>query len=81
MRALVLCAILYAQLTWAIPSDLSPTHRKRSHSQLAADLSRRQEDACEPYIASSWYAGWHSSDVPLANVSWSKYTCAIYAFA
>ncbi len=82
MQALALCIILYTQLSLAIPSGLSTVHRKRSHSGLSGDLSKRlQEDACEPFIASSWYAGWHSSDFPLSNVSWSKYTWAIYAFA
>lgn len=82
MRALILGVILYTQLAWAIPSGLSTIHRKRSHSPLAGDLSKReQEDYCKPFIASSWYAGWHSGDFPLSNVSWSKYTWAIYAFA
>ncbi|KAJ3713157.1 glycoside hydrolase family 18 protein [Lentinula raphanica] len=29
----------------------------------------------------SWYAGWHSTDFPLSQVSWSKYTQLTYAFA
>ncbi|KAH8984623.1 glycoside hydrolase family 18 protein [Lactarius akahatsu] len=29
----------------------------------------------------SWYAGWHSSDFTLQDVSWSKYSSVIYAFA
>lgn len=29
----------------------------------------------------SWYAGWHSADFPLSQVSWSKYTQLTYAFA
>ncbi|KAI0049237.1 glycoside hydrolase family 18 protein [Auriscalpium vulgare] len=32
-------------------------------------------------VAASWYAGWHADDVPLATVSWSKYTHMTYAFA
>jgi len=32
-------------------------------------------------VAASWYAGWHSEDVPLANVSWDKYTHMTYSFA
>jgi chitinase len=32
-------------------------------------------------IAASWYVSWHSTDFPLNNVSWSKYTTVIYAFA
>ncbi|KAJ4490896.1 glycoside hydrolase family 18 protein [Lentinula aciculospora] len=29
----------------------------------------------------SWYAGWHSADLPLNQISWSKYTQLTYAFA
>ncbi|ETW81104.1 glycoside hydrolase family 18 protein [Heterobasidion irregulare TC 32-1] len=32
-------------------------------------------------VAASWYAGWHSADVPLSGVSWEKYTHMTYAFA
>ncbi|KAH9057749.1 chitinase [Lactarius vividus] len=32
-------------------------------------------------VAASWYGGWHSSDFTLQDVSWSKYTSVIYAFA
>jgi chitinase len=32
-------------------------------------------------VAAAWYAGWHSSDFTLQNVSWSKYNSVIYAFA
>lgn len=32
-------------------------------------------------VAAAWYAAWHSTDYPLQNVSWSKYSSLIYAFA
>lgn len=32
-------------------------------------------------IAAAWYAGWHAQYFPLSQVSWSKYTHIIYAFA
>jgi chitinase len=32
-------------------------------------------------VATSWYAGWHSDNFTLQDVSWSKYTSLIYAFA
>ncbi|KAI9458903.1 chitinase [Lactarius psammicola] len=32
-------------------------------------------------VAASWYAAWHSSDFTLQDVSWSKYSSVIYAFA
>ncbi|KAI0253573.1 glycoside hydrolase family 18 protein [Lactifluus subvellereus] len=34
-----------------------------------------------PVVAASWYAAWHSSDFTLQDVSWSKYSSVIYAFA
>jgi chitinase len=32
-------------------------------------------------IASAWYTGWHATDFPLEDVSWSKYSHMSYAFA
>ena len=32
-------------------------------------------------VATTWYAGWHGTDFPPENVSWSKYSAATYAFA
>ncbi|KAI0053163.1 glycoside hydrolase family 18 protein [Auriscalpium vulgare] len=32
-------------------------------------------------VASTWYAAWHSSQFTLEDVSWSKYSSVIYAFA
>ena len=32
-------------------------------------------------VATTWYAGWHGTDFPPENVSWSKYTSVTYAFA
>ncbi|KAI9458900.1 glycoside hydrolase [Lactarius psammicola] len=31
-------------------------------------------------VAATWYAGWHSSNFTLQDVSWSKYSNIIYAF-
>ncbi|KAF9257953.1 glycoside hydrolase family 18 protein [Marasmius fiardii PR-910] len=31
-------------------------------------------------VAMAWYAGWHSTDLPLSRVSWEKYTHMAYAF-
>lgn len=35
----------------------------------------------EDVVATTWYAGWHGTDLPPGNVSWSKYTSVTYAFA
>ncbi|KAK7692166.1 hypothetical protein QCA50_003787 [Cerrena zonata] len=32
-------------------------------------------------VSAAWYAGWHSKDFPVANVSWEKYTHVTYSFA
>ncbi|KAL6301260.1 chitinase [Sparassis latifolia] len=32
-------------------------------------------------VATAWYTGWHSEYLPVANVSWDKYTHMTYAFA
>ncbi|CAL1706107.1 unnamed protein product [Somion occarium] len=32
-------------------------------------------------VAAAWYAGWHSEDLPVANVSWEKYTHMTFSFA
>ncbi|KAI0305234.1 chitinase [Multifurca ochricompacta] len=32
-------------------------------------------------VAATWYAAWHSSEFTLQDVSWSKYSSVIYAFA
>ena len=32
-------------------------------------------------VATTWYAGWHGTDFPPENVSWSKYTSVTYSFA
>jgi len=56
------------QFTWAAP--ISGSTR----------LSRGS-DANVPSVAAMWYAGWHSTEYTLEDVTWSKYSHAIYAFA
>ena len=60
--------LITAQLTWAAPTSGSTV----------------TDPSCEPSVpsvAAMWYAGWHSDDYPLKDVSWSKYSHAIYSFA
>lgn len=33
------------------------------------------------YIATTWYASWHSQYLAVENISWSKYTSVAYSFA
>ncbi|KAI9458902.1 chitinase [Lactarius psammicola] len=68
---------LLAQLIWVVPtcSLVNPSHRLLSNR-----LSTRS-DSPSNAVASTWYAGWHSSDFTLRDLSWNKYTNVIYAFA
>jgi len=43
--------------------------------------SSRVLAAGDSTVAAAWYTGWHAVDFPLSQVSWSKYTHLIYAFA
>ncbi|KAF5351917.1 hypothetical protein D9756_007649 [Leucocoprinus leucothites] len=56
-----------------------------THSSHPHRHGRRQQttsnSSSSALIASAWYAGWHSKDFPLEDVSWSKYTHMAYAFA
>jgi chitinase len=46
-------------------------------SLVAVTVSSAPENAT---IAAGWYTSWHAQDVPLDQLSWSKYTHLIYAF-
>jgi len=56
---------LFAQLIWAIPT---------------CSLAILPRNTPSNVVASTWYAGWHSSNFTLQDVSWRKYTNIIYAF-
>lgn len=32
-------------------------------------------------VSAAWYTGWHNESLPLANVTWDKYTHVFYSFA
>jgi hypothetical protein len=57
-------------LFWAAQS--SSTCRSRSSSGTRKSTGQ---------VAAAWYAGWHSSDFPLQDLSWKKYTMVFYATA
>jgi len=62
-------AFIAAQLARAAPSCSGP------------ECSTSRDYGQPQVIATTWYASWHSSDFTLQDVSWSKYTAVIYAFA
>jgi hypothetical protein len=51
------------------------------HSRETSVSARSASPSTDPAVASTWYAGWHSGDFPPENISWSKYSTVIYAFA
>jgi hypothetical protein len=50
-------------------------------SQPASPSGLSASSGTDPVVAATWYAGWHSSDFPPENISWSKYSTVVYAFA
>lgn len=81
MLYLLITFALYFRVTLALPY-CAITPREISP---ATDLVGRGGSELNPLgsgiLATAWYAGWHSTDFPLTNVSWEKYTAMIYAFA
>ena len=69
--------VLLAQLIWAV---LTCSRVNPSHRSLSDRLSSRLSDPSKA-VAATWYASWHSSDFTLQDLSWSKYSIVIYAFA
>ncbi|KAI9444239.1 chitinase [Lactarius indigo] len=68
---------LLAQLLWAVPtcSMVTPSYRSLSHRLSTVPSGHSNA------VAATWYASWHSSEFTLQDVSWSKYSNVIYAFA
>lgn len=57
-------------------SDLGARHIHTATSHLPPPVAAPRD-----YVASTWYAGWHSDDFPPEKVAWDKYTSVTYAFA
>ncbi|KAH8997040.1 chitinase [Lactarius hatsudake] len=72
-------SFLLAQLILAAPtcSRVTPPLKPNAISHSSNGTSSSPSN----FVAASWYAGWHSSDFTLQDVSWSKYSSVIYAFA
>ncbi|KAH9057927.1 chitinase [Lactarius deliciosus] len=68
---------LLAQLLWALPTCSLVTPSLHSLSRRLSTASGGGSNA----VAATWYASWHSSEFTLQDVSWSKYSNVIYAFA
>jgi GH18 family chitinase len=70
--------VLLTQFIWAVPTcgRVTPGHRP-----LFNRLSAKSDTPSKPTVAATWYAGWHSTDFTLEDLSWDKYTHVIYAFA
>ncbi|KAI0320490.1 glycoside hydrolase family 18 protein [Amylostereum chailletii] len=78
---------LWFQLAWAAPyCSLKPRDAVSSSSTPSSSTggvspSNGSLAGNGTFVATAWYAAWHSSDYTLSDVSWSKYTSMIYAFA
>ncbi|OJT02630.1 Chitinase A1 [Trametes pubescens] len=78
-------SFLFLALSIAIPfTEAKPHSRlrrtcpsKSSGSSNSSSSSTSQTSR----VAAGWYAGYHSTDFPLSDVSWSKYTHLTYSFA
>jgi hypothetical protein len=82
------CMLVAASPSANPPAQASSSRRpSASSSANPAATSAGASPSCPtsispgPIVATAWYAGWHSSNFTLQNVSWSKYTSLIYAFA
>ncbi|KAI0364435.1 chitinase [Pilatotrama ljubarskyi] len=70
-------SFLYIALYLALPFAQAKSHSfKRTCS-----AGRSSNASKSPRVATGWYAGWHSSDFTLDDVSWNKYTHLTYSFA
>lgn len=77
--AFFLLPVLGAPLTPSLSPGailLNPTSSSANTS-----ISTNATNSTTARIAATWYAGYHSAFFPVQNVSWDKYTHAIYAFA
>ncbi|KAI0047940.1 glycoside hydrolase family 18 protein [Auriscalpium vulgare] len=70
---------VYVKLALLVSASIASALPSPPHRPAAASNVRKRDDASAP-VAASWYANWHATDVPLANLSWSKYTHMIYSF-
>ena len=72
--------LLLAQLIWAAPTcSLAKSHPYLHHHRSSNPLTL--SNTTEKTVAAAWYPAWHSGDFGLEDISWSKYTSVIYAFA
>ena len=46
-----------------------------------SSLSKHCSSPSYSFVSAAWYAGWHTDDFPLSDVSWDKYTHLTYSFA
>ncbi|KAI0358738.1 chitinase [Trametes cingulata] len=71
--------LLFLALYLALPLAQAKPHSLKRRSTCSA--GRPVNASSFSRVSTGWYAGWHSSDFTLADVSWSKYTHLTYSFA
>ena len=69
---------LLSQLIWAVPAC---SRVITNHRSLSNRLFKKSDAPSKATVAAAWYGGWHSTDFPLKDISWDKYTHVFYAFA
>ncbi|KAI0743675.1 chitinase [Daedaleopsis nitida] len=75
MKSILSFALLALPLAYAKSHSLKrtcPSKHSSAPNNTASDSS---------LVSAAWYAGWHSDDFPLDQVSWSKYSHLTYSFA
>ena len=91
---LSLLAVLPLTTVWAAPMCSLKPHKSAAATSSASapsgspvgatgtsGSSRNSSSVGDEVVATTWYAGWHGTDFPPENLSWSKYSAATYAFA
>lgn len=76
-------SFLVLALSVAIPFTEAKPHSRlrRTCPSKPSGSSNSSSSSQSSRVAAGWYAGYHSTDFPLADVSWSKYTHLTYSFA
>ncbi|KAI8992941.1 chitinase [Trametes punicea] len=70
-------SLIYFALLMILPlTQAKPHPLKRTCSPSKSSSTSKSSP-----VSVAWYAGYHSEDFPLANVSWHKYTHLTYSFA
>lgn len=77
-------SFLLLALSIAVPFAEAKPHThvlKRTCPSKSSGSSSSSGSSKSSKAAVGWYAGYHSTDFPLSDVSWNKYTHLTFSFA